>query len=93
MSYREKLEMGLVSGQMSSAEVQTHIKAGEMVGLIPAAVASVPGDDALLDKVIYNIDAVMNDCVPVGGAPPFMEERMAEMRAILRKLIASAVVQ
>jgi len=46
-------------------------------------------NDAVLDKAIYEIDAVMNGGVEEGvEVPAFLVERMAEMREILRKLIA-----
>lgn len=47
-------------------------------------------NDAHLDEAIYAIDAVMNDAQPGDEIPPFMLERMEQMRAILRKLIAAS---
>lgn len=86
MSYQDDLKVCLASGQMSASEFETHVQAGEMTGLIPAA--RLP--DAHLDTAIYAIDAVMNDAQPGDEIPPFMLERMEQMRAILRKLIAAA---
>jgi len=45
--------------------------------------------NSVLDKAIYALDAVMNGGVDEGvEVPEFMAERMVEMRAILRKLLA-----
>lgn len=45
--------------------------------------------EEMLDKAIYEIDAVMNGGVEEGvEVPEFMADRMVKMREILRKLIA-----
>ena len=80
--YSENLLACMASGQVSAAEANAHAVAGELT------VAKRDGD-AALDKAIYEIDAVMNGGVETGvEVPAFMAERMVEMRAILRKLIA-----
>lgn len=79
MSYRDELEMCVKSGQMTAAEYQAHVAAGE-----------TSPTDAQIDKALYAIDGVMNHADP-GVAEmnfPFMPEHLAKMREIIKALYA-----
>lgn len=91
MSPSEELQACFKSGQMSAAEVQAHVAAGE---LSVAAVDTVSNER--LDKIIYDIDAVMQGYdydLATGVAvevPPYTAECLVKMRAILRGLLAAS---
>lgn len=90
MSYRENLEMCFKSGQMTAAE-QHHARTGLIENATPVT-QSPHLSDAELDKTIYLIDGVMNSYEPTEtNIPPFAEEHLVKMRAILRKTMAGQV--
>lgn len=46
--------------------------------------------DSHIDNVINELDHVMNGCEPGDDVPPFTDDCMVKMRAIIRRLIAPA---
>lgn len=46
-------------------------------------------NDTQLDATIDELDRAMNACEPGDEVPPFMDDCMVQMRAILRRLLAA----
>lgn len=86
MNAQNLLAQCLASGQMSAAQANAHLAAGDLPEVeVPAGEPT----DAQLDAAIYEIDAVMNGGIEDATlVPAFMPMHLESMRAIIRKLYA-----
>lgn len=97
MNLQLQLEQAFFSGQMSLWQMEQHVAAGEMVrpsGRFRRDVVLL-GSDNRLDRLIYEIDAVMNGYslsdldarkhTAEGVVPRFTPKTLADLRTVLRK--------
>lgn len=78
---REQIELQFLSAQLTSVHAVT------------ARTCDASALDVQLDRVIYEIDAVMNgyDLDTAKNVPSFMPDHLVKMRDILRKFHGSAL--